>query len=89
MLEDLTAATFDPLVGASFDVDGVLAVVLDRVTPAPTGFSLEFVGPADPTLTQGTFEFSHPELGTLPLFIVPIAPDADGARYEAVFNRAP
>jgi hypothetical protein len=48
-------------------------------------FSLVFRGPAAPVLPQGTYRLSHAELGELDLFLVPIGPDAEGMRYEAVF----
>jgi uncharacterized protein DUF6916 len=50
-------------------------------------FSVLFRGPADRPLGQATYQFGHAQIGSFPLFIVPMAP-ADGARYyEAVFNR--
>ncbi len=47
-------------------------------------FRLEFLGPADPVLPQATYRFAGG--GTdHDIFIVPIAKDAGGVRYEAVF----
>ena len=51
-------------------------------------FAVRLLGPADRQLGQRTYELEHDDLGALELFIVPIEPDAAGARYEAVFNRA-
>lgn len=48
-------------------------------------FSLLFRGPAQPVLTQATWDLQHDEIGGLALFLVPLAPDAEGARYEAAF----
>lgn len=48
-------------------------------------FSLVFRGPATEVLAQGTYPLSHAELGELMLFLVPIAQDTDGMRYEAAF----
>jgi hypothetical protein len=48
-------------------------------------FSLVFRGPATPNLGQGTRRLRHDELEELDLFLVPIGPDAEGMRYEAVF----
>ena len=48
-------------------------------------FALTFTGPPTPLFTQSTFTVSHPEVGTFPLFLVPIAADATCARYQAVF----
>src|SRR6266850_1765611 len=49
-------------------------------------FSILFKGPAKPLLTQNTYSMSHNAMGTFDLFIVPIKPDGDSSRYEAVFN---
>jgi hypothetical protein len=49
-------------------------------------FSLMFSGPPEPIVPQGIYRLSHPELGALDLFLVPLAPDEDGARYQAVFT---
>lgn len=48
-------------------------------------FSLVFRGPVEPVLPQRIYRLEHPELGELELFLVPVAQDADGTRYEAVF----
>ena len=48
------------------------------------GFRLEFLGPAEPMLEQGIFPFEI-EAECYDLFIVPIARDQRGTRYEAVF----
>lgn len=49
-------------------------------------FSVFFTGPAKPVLPQRTYSLSHDAMGTFDLFIVPIKPDGEGSRYEAVFN---
>ena len=48
------------------------------------GFRLEFLGPSDPMLNQGIFLFEI-EDERYDLFIVPLARDERGTRYEAVF----
>ena len=48
------------------------------------GFRLEFLGPADPMLTQGIFPFEIDE-ERYDLFIVPLGRSAEATRYEAVF----
>lgn len=48
------------------------------------GFRLEFIGPADPVLEQGIFPFEIAR-DRYEIFIVPIARDFGGTRYEAVF----
>ena len=50
-------------------------------------FSIFFYGPASAFLQQQTYELVHQELGAMHLFIVPIAQDPRGIKYEAVFNR--
>jgi hypothetical protein len=48
-------------------------------------FSLFFSGPSAPQLSQGIWELDHDGMGELALFLVPLAPDGEGARYEAAF----
>ena len=50
-------------------------------------FSLLFHGSMDRVLQQGTFQIEHESLGGFPLFLVPIGPDSEGMRYQAVFSR--
>ena len=49
-------------------------------------FSLFFQGPGGDMLKQNTYELEHERLGSLMLFLVPIAKNERGFRYEAVFN---
>ncbi len=49
-------------------------------------FSLFFYGPGDVMLNQGTFTLDHPAMGELVIFMVPVARDPRGFRYEVVFN---
>lgn len=49
-------------------------------------FSLFFIGPDKPLLQQQTYSLEHEQMGGLDLFLVPVAQDAGGLRYEAVFN---
>jgi hypothetical protein len=49
-------------------------------------FSIVFRGPREPVLPQRIYTFSHEKLGSFELFIVPIGPDDEGMRYEAVFS---
>ncbi len=64
-----------------------LEEVRQQVPGGPESFALRFRGPASPLLEQGTYPFTHPQLGTLALFVVPVARDAAGVDYEAIFNR--
>lgn len=54
--------------------------------PGWESFSLLFLGRA-PLLPQATYRVQHAELGSFPLFLVPIQREGDGHCYEAVFNR--
>ena len=47
-------------------------------------FRLEFRGPVDPVLPQAIYRLERGD-ETIEIFIVPIANDRDGARYEAIF----
>ena len=47
-------------------------------------FTLEFEGPGDPFLPQGIYQFQHPGLGVLELFVVPLGPIEGTLRYEIV-----
>ena len=48
-------------------------------------FSLVFRGPRDRVLPQRIYRLAHAEMGEFELFLVPIGPDGEGMRYEAVF----
>jgi hypothetical protein len=78
-------------------VDLTLVDIEDRRTReegAPVGrrpFSLifrgAFLGPeGNRYLPQRMYTMENEKLGRLEIFIVPIGPDGDGMRYEAVFN---
>jgi hypothetical protein len=98
VLDRLTADTFAPAVGHTFALDAGEAGELEltlleaRSRDAPsdsavrTPFSLLFRGPAEPTLPQRIYRLRHPTIGTLEIFLVPIARDGDGTMYEAVFG---
>ena len=49
-------------------------------------FSAFFHGPADRYLPQSTYALDHEAMGAVDLFLVPVAQDEKGLRYEAVFN---
>jgi hypothetical protein len=50
------------------------------------GFSLTFVGPSTPILAQQIVALRHVTLGTMEIFLVPVARDESATTYEAVFN---
>lgn len=96
----LTHGDFAPHLGDRFEVgtdEGTLPVELVEAIESsrpggdgPNGetrlqFSLLFQGPTTPQLDQSMHRVSHPELGDLDLFLVPIGPHGDGMGYEAAF----
>jgi hypothetical protein len=94
-LAELTLATFEPLVGDGFTIGAEaqsVELVLESATslgPRPGGrdpFSLVFRGPPEPALAQRIYRLEHPVLGSLEIFVVPIARDAGARSYEAVFT---
>jgi len=52
-------------------------------------FSVIFVSPVSPWLQQGIYTLHHPRAFEMTLFLVPIGPNAQGMRYEAVFSHLP
>src|SRR5436190_17668454 len=74
----------DAVVPVELHVDTVAPLPAHRFREAP--FSLILRGPATPSLPQGTYAMHHPRLGPVELFLVPIARDAEGTRYEVTFN---
>jgi hypothetical protein len=48
-------------------------------------FSIEFNSRLPHHVPQQTFAVEHDKLGKFDLFLVPLGPDAEGHRYEAVF----
>jgi hypothetical protein len=97
--EPLTVESFLPLVDHSFTVaapglDGfalqlVSARTLKDAAPvdasgARSPFTLTFRGPDVGILPQGTYRLENDAL-QLDVFIVPLAPGADGPHYEAIF----
>ena len=49
-------------------------------------FSVFFLGSAEFLLPQSTYRLVHPEMGEFDVFLVAIGKEADGYRYEAVYN---
>jgi hypothetical protein len=100
-LESFTAETFSVHVGSVFRIypdpgdplDFELNSVI-RLGGSPEGessgrrqpFSIVFRGPGDVLLPQRTYRMEHAEIGSFDLFIVPIGPDEEGLRYEAIFT---
>jgi hypothetical protein len=49
-------------------------------------FSLYFYGPGDFFLPQRIYRLAHEQLGEQDIFLVPVAQEPRGFRYEAVFS---
>jgi hypothetical protein len=69
-----------------------LELELIEVTPGKPSegterFSLVFRGALSFVLSQSIFRLEHDRLGALDIFLVPIAREADGFHYEAIFSR--
>ena len=102
MLDKLTSKDFTRYIHQSFfihlDQAEKIEVELIQVTELPASskdpskhprrnpFSIVFRGPKDRVLPQKIYQIEHKDTGTLDLFIVPIGPDEEGMRYEAVFT---
>lgn len=96
MLQRLTLSDFSAHLGESFRVQfdsrPDLELVLAEATPLGTlsatrqAFSLVFRGPGGLYLPQRIYRLEHPALGELEIFLVPLAPDAQGSRFEAIFT---
>ncbi|HEV3351666.1 MAG TPA: hypothetical protein VG076_02015 [Acidimicrobiales bacterium] len=85
---------FAPLVGATFQLDGVSAFPAELVeltdaaaTPGWEGFSLLFAAPADAPIAQGTYRVAHDDVGPVDLFLVPVGRHEQHLLLEAVINR--
>lgn len=101
-VKDLDLATFSPHVKTLFRLhrseapcmDLELVEAQERLHRAMPGvpmmetFSLLFRGPVGDYISQNTYEFSHPEIGTFSIFITPvIGSDQEGYYYQALFSR--
>lgn len=94
MLETLTKESWSECLGGSFELlDDGLAMMLAEVTGLGHGasgrrdpYSLVFRGPPAPILPQRIYRLRHEQMGDLELFLVPIGPDGEGMRYEAIFT---
>lgn len=99
MLESLRLETFEPCRDQIFRLHWpggeplplVLAEVKALAKPGEgwdrQPFSLTFRHPGERrNLPQGTYRLDNEGLGDLELFLVPLGPDKEGMRYEAVFT---
>lgn len=97
MPAQLTEEEFSKHVNTKFRVTGNPSIELEldevkgyRAGPNDQGgmerFSAFFRGPSEPQLLQMVHALAHDRMGAFELFLVPIAKDEKGFRYEAVFN---
>lgn len=96
MLEGITHKSFEDVVGdtvelsseeASFTAN-VESVTLLRQDPNQERQPFSVVLQAHDGRNHGqrTYQLSHPDLGVMSLFLVPIGPDDVGMCYEIIFN---
>jgi hypothetical protein len=97
MLAELTVEHFTPLLGETFrihtdagPVHAQLIQAKQRGRPSPSAqrhpFSIQFRIAADVRLSQRMYNTDHDSFEIPNLFLVPIQPDAEGNRLEAIFN---
>ena len=96
MLEKFNSRTFSECLNTPFRIRVAgrepLTIELIEVedvskSPRHEEFSLLFRGPVSPYALQAIHHIEHDRLGEFDLFLVPLGPDGQGMRYEAVFNR--
>ena len=102
MLETFTVATFAEHLGERFQIypDSSSSIDMELIEAtdlsersgrtSPEGrrrpFSIVFRGPGNLLLPQRIYPMEHDIIGAFELFLVPIGPDAQGLRYEAIFT---
>ena len=97
MLDKLTLDDFQPLLEDTFSVHaGDQSAHFRLVSAQPVGegrtngkrapFALTFQAPPEVKPVEGTYRLEHDDLGTLEMFLVPVAGDQEGTDFEAVFN---
>jgi hypothetical protein len=92
-MREMSWEDFADAAGRSYTIQAggnAVELTLDRVQELPpsgrTGgsFRLEFLGPLEPLLPQAIYPFSDGD-GVFEIFVVPVAREPSGVRYEAVF----
>lgn len=93
-MRELSWAEFSQSVGSTYTIqtgDRRQELTLEKAAElnpsarAAGSFRLEFRGPAEPILEQATYSF-HQGDEVFDIFIVPVAQNASGTLYEAIFN---
>jgi hypothetical protein len=91
---ELSLKDFEQHVGEPYELvfsDATLPIMLEKAQELPRSireagaFRLEWRGPAEPILTQAIYRFRRGD-DNFEMFIVPVARDAGGTLYEAIFN---
>ena len=94
-LAALSIDDFTPHLDAAFDLQtaaGVVPLTLAKVDPAGNSgraggaFSLLFVAPKGPWLAQAIYPVTHPALGAMEIFLVPVGLIQGGNGYQAIFT---
>lgn len=94
-LATLEIGDFAPHCDTVFDMQvptGVVPLKLLKIDQTgdsgrPGGaFSLLFVAPKGPWLPQATYPLTHPAMGAMEIFLVPIGPASGGNGYYATFT---
>jgi hypothetical protein len=96
LLQEATYSEFQPCLGNKFKLHLSPEAILDaeliaveksnQRALAREPFSLLFRTLDLSGASQSTYKLEHPKLGELHIFLVPIGPDSQGMRWEAVFN---
>lgn len=97
MLDTLTLDHWHECLGQNFRVQVGQETEIDlRLTSAtPLGaesgyrrqpYSLLFAGPLTPLLPQATYTLQNESMGELGIFLVPLGPQGQAMRYEAIFT---
>lgn len=97
MLEKLTRSTFEDCAARRFKLEseqGQIELELKEAVDVGTKpenaqrqpFAVTFEGPSEPVLPQQIYTLDNDELGSIELFLVPVASDDQGTEYEAVFT---
>ncbi len=98
VLNELKQADFQPLLNTEFSIvsNGAKAHSIELVEVKAlsaksaenqrSAFSLIFRGQNSEVPLQSIYILEHAQLGQLEIFLVPIGPDQQGMRYEAVFT---
>ncbi len=96
MPQNLTRDAFAENLNTSFQLQhqemGLIELQLTDVselktTPHQQMYSIIMRGPLGTPLEQGLYKMEHAQIGAFDLFLVPVAKEADGFRYQAVFNQ--